>query len=277
MAYALEDEFGDIIGKARRGLGLNAAVVAEQVGVSADDLDKMESYELTPEQAVIDRLAGVLGLDSARLGAIAREEWEPSPSAFTASDAIDIKRFLVQEYNANVYLLVNKHTQTALLVDAGGLGGDVVQHVRNTGVRLLAILITHGHSDHTDDVDLVRQQTGADVYVHGTDIAINRRKLGADPHGLEGNEALEFEGFNVQVVSTPGHTAGSVTLVVEKAAFTGDTLFSGSMGRCSLVYPEMLQTIRENVLTLPAATGLYPGHGPSTTVQEERDHNPFFG
>ncbi len=276
MAYALEDEFGDIIGKARRGLGLSASGVAAQVGVSADDLQKMESYELTPEQAVIDRLASVLGLQNARLGAIAREEWEPVQRDFAAGEDIAIEHFLVQEFNANVYLLVNSSTQTALLVDAGGLGDEVVEHVRQSGVRLLAILITHGHSDHTNDVDAIRQQTDADVYVHDADVAINRSKLGEGPQLLQGNEALEFAGFTVRVVSTPGHTAGSVTYLVEDVAFTGDTLFAGSMGRCNLQYSDMLQNIRDRILTLPPGTKLLPGHGPASTAQEERLHNPFF-
>ena len=276
MAYALEDEFGDIIGKARRGLGLNAAGVAAQVGVSADDLQKMESYELTPDQAVIDRLASVLGLQNARLGAIAREEWEPVQRDFAAGENVAIEHFLVREFNANVYLLVNRNTQTALLVDAGGLGDEVAQHVRRSGVRLLAILITHGHSDHTNVVDIIRQQTGADVYVHDADVAINRSKLGEGPQSLQGNETLEFEGFTVRVASTPGHTAGSVTYLVEDVAFTGDTLFAGSMGRCNLQYSDMLQHIRDKILTLPNATKLLPGHGPASTAQEERLHNPFF-
>ena len=277
MAYALEDEFGDIIGKARRGLGLSVAAVAERVGVSGGDIEKMESYDLTPDQAGVDLLAAVLGLDSGRLGAIAREEWEPNPCDFAAAENVAIEHFLVEEYNANVYLLVNRDTQTALLIDAGGLGEEVVQRVQQSGVRLLAVLITHGHSDHTDWVSAIRQGTGADAYVHASDVAINRSKLGADVRSLQGNEDLEFDGFNVRVVPTPGHTAGSVTYVIGSAAFTGDTLFAGSMGRCSLAYPEMLQTIRAQVLALPAGTKLLPGHGPATTVEEERAHNPFFG
>ena len=277
MAYALEDEFGDIIGKARRGLGLSVAAVAEHVGVGAGDIEKMESYELTPEQAAIDRLAGILGLDSGRLGAIAREEWEPNLCDYTAAESVTIERFLVEEYNANVYLLVNNDTNTALLIDAGGLGDEVVRRVQESGVRLLAVLITHGHSDHTDWVSAIRSQTGADAYVHAADIAINQGKLGTDVHSLQGGESLEIDGFSVNVVTTPGHTAGSVTYVIGSAAFTGDTLFAGSMGRCSLAYPEMLQTIREQILSLPAATKLLPGHGPATTVREERAHNPFHG
>ena len=277
MAYALEDEFGDIIGKARRGLGLSVAAVAEQIGVGAGDIEKMESYALTPDQPGIDRLANLLGLDNSRLGAIAREEWEPHPCDFTATENIAIEHFLVEEYNGNVYLLVNSDTQTALLVDAGGLGEEVVRHVQQTGVRLLAVLITHGHSDHTDWVSAIRQETGADVYVHASDVAINQSKLGADVRSLQGNESLEFEGFNVTVVPTPGHTAGSVMYVIGNAAFPGDTLFAGSMGRCSLSYASMLETISNQVLSLPAATKLLPGHGPATTVQEERAHNPFFG
>ena len=277
MAYALEDEFGDIIGKARRGLGLSVAAVAEHVGVSAGDIEKVESYELTPEQAAIDRIAGILGLDSGRLGAIAREEWEPNPCDFTAVANVSIERFLVEEYNANVYLLVNNDTNTALLIDAGGLGDEVVRRVQESGVRLLAVLITHGHSDHTDWVSAIRSQTGAGAYVHAADIAINQGKLGTDVHSLQGGESLDIDGFSVNVVPTPGHTAGSVTYVIGSAAFTGDTLFAGSMGRCSLAYPEMLQTIREQILSLPSATKLLPGHGPATTVQEERAHNPFHG
>ena len=276
MPYALEDEFGDIIGKARRGLGLSAAAVAEQVGVGAGDIEKMEDYTLTPDQAVIGRLAAALGLEEARLGAIAREEWEPAPSGLMASEDIAIEHFLVEAYNANVYLLVNAQTQTALLIDAGGLGEEVVQRVGEAGLRLLAILFTHGHGDHTEATGTIQQQTGAAVHVHAADARLAKGAYGGGLESLEGNETLAFEGFSVRVVPTPGHTAGSVTYVIGRAAFTGDTLFAGSMGRCSLDYPTMLHTIRNRILAMPPATSLFPGHGPATTVQEERAHNPFF-
>ena len=276
MPYALEDEFGDIIGKARRGLGLSAADAAERVGVCVDDLEKMESYELIPDQAVINRIAALLGLQEARLGAIAREEWEPAAASFAASEDVAIERFLVEAYNANVYLLVNANTKTALLIDAGGLGEEVARHVRQAGLRLLAILFTHGHGDHTEAAGVVQRETGAIVHAHAADERLARGAYDGEIQTLIGNETLEFEGFIVRVASTPGHTAGSVTYGIGAAAFTGDTLFCGSMGRCSLDYPSMLQSIRDNILTLPPATGLYPGHGPATTAREERDHNPFF-
>lgn len=277
MAFSLEDEFGDIIGKARRGLGLSVSDVAGRIGVSAADLEKMESYEIVPEQAVIDRFAAALGLESERLGAIAREEWEPVPSDFQASEDIAIEHFLVEAYNANVYLLINGKTQTAVLIDAGGMGEAVAQHVRDAGVRLRAILFTHGHGDHTEAVGTIQRQTGAVVYAHPADARLVGGSLSPGLQALAGSETLEFDGITVQVRSTPGHTAGSVTYVAENAAFTGDTLFSGSMGRCSLDYPAMLRVIREEILTLPAGTRLYPGHGPASSVGEERDHNPFLG
>lgn len=277
MPYALEDEFGDIIGKARRGLGLSVAAVAENVRVSAGDVEKMEDYTLTPDQAVIGRLAAALGLQEDRLGVIAREEWEPAASDFSASADIAIEHFLVAEYNANVYLLVNNTTQTALLIDAGGMGEEVVRRVAEAGLRLLAILFTHGHGDHTEATGTIQQQTGAAVHVHTADAGLAKGAYSGRLQVIQGSESLAFAGFSVQVVPTPGHTAGSVTYVIGNAAFTGDTLFAGSMGRCSLDYPSMLQTIRDKVLALPAATKLFPGHGPGTTVAEERAQNPFFG
>ena len=276
MAYSLEDEFGDIIGKARRGLGLSVGDVAGKVGVSGGDLEKMESYELTPAQAVIERLAVTLGLQAARLGAIAREEWEPAPSDLSASDRVAIEHFLVEEYNANVYLLVNGETRTALLIDAGGLGEEVAQRVGRSGLSLLAILFTHGHGDHTEAANVIQEQTGAALHLHAADVPLVKGALGDGIEPIQGNETLEFDGFAVRVVPTPGHTAGSVTYVVGNAAFTGDTLFAGSMGRCSLDYPSMLQAIQERIFALPPATSLFPGHGPATTVAEELAHNPFF-
>lgn len=277
MAYSLEDEFGDIIGKARRGLGLSVGDVAGRVGVGVADLEKMESYEIVPEQAVIDRFAAALGLQSERLGAIAREEWEPAPSDLLAGQNIAIEHFLVEAYNANVYLLVNRKTQTAVLIDAGGMGEEVAQHVRDNDINLLAILFTHGHGDHTEAVGPIQRQTGAAVYVHPADARLVGGTISSGLQALQGSETLEFHGISVQVRSTPGHTAGSVTYVIENAAFTGDTLFSGSMGRCSLDYAGMLHLIHQNILALPAGTGIYPGHGPASSVQEERDHNPFLG
>ncbi len=277
MPYALEDEFGDIIGKARRGLGLSVADVAGRVGVTSVDVEKMEDYTLTPDQATISRLAALLALEEDRLGAIAREEWEPEPCDYAAGADIAIERFLVEEYNANVYLLLNGKTDTAVLIDAGGLGEAVAERVRQAGVRLLAILNTHGHGDHTEAASTIRRRTGADMYLHAADVSLVKGDVGGELRVLPGEDSLALEGFDVEIVPTPGHTAGSVTYVIGSAAFPGDTLFAGSMGRCSLTYADMLQTIRERILTLPAATKLLPGHGPATTVREERVHNPYFG
>jgi len=274
MAYGLEDEFGDIVGKARRGLGLTEEELARQVGVTAGDIDAMERYVLKPDAATLERLARALELSPSCLAAIAREEWVPAPASSQVGPGLRVTVVPVPAYRENCYVAMQLRARSALVVDPGGEVPQIQNVLQQEGLTLVGILITHGHHDHTNGVAALQKATGAPVYAHVADAG---PLWHAEPlEKLADTKEMQIDGFTVRAVPVPGHTAGSTTYVIGNAAFVGDTLFAGSIGRCALDYRAMLRAIRQHILSLPPETVLFPGHGPATTVGQERTHNPSF-
>lgn len=196
----------------------------------------------------------------------------------------------------NVYLLVHKATQTAICIDAPA---DSHEWVRNQlakhGCTLEHLLLTHTHWDHTADAAPIVRETLAKVSVHPDDLyrlvdpmahtiwplPFDIEPVQAD-HLLADREILSMKGATFEVLHTPGHTEGGVCFVdhANRRAFVGDTLFAGSIGRADLPGGDMellLKTIRERLLTLPDDYEVWPGHGPATTIGDERASNPYVG
>jgi hydroxyacylglutathione hydrolase len=156
------------------------------------------------------------------------------------------------------------------------------------GIEVAAILITHTHFDHIGGVAALAEATGAPVYIPAAEAAVLEnpesfypgrmvRPYEADVR-LEGDEVLELAGLTFQTVSVPGHSPAHVAFAAEEALFSGDVLFAGSVGRTDLPFADW-DTLVESIRTLferfPPETTIYPGHGPPTTLENERDHNPF--
>lgn len=203
-----------------------------------------------------------------------------------------IYSLVVGELEANAYIVGCPVTKVAVVIDPGAEGERILGAVNRAGYRLIQILLTHGHADHIGGVAFIRRVTGVPVAIHVkdaamlTDPALNLSfYLGGSfttsgpDRELVGGERIEVGHFSLQVIHTPGHTPGSVCYLGPGVLFTGDTLFAGSIGRTDFPggsYQQLLQSIRERLLALPDATVVYPGHGPATTIGEERAHNPFF-
>lgn len=271
MRIVLEDEFGDVISKARSGRGLGVEEVARAGGVSTGDLARMEGYELVPEDGVIRRLAEVLGLGGERLIDLARERWVP-PDELLDTDAVRVRRIPVGgRYKANAYVLGCVRTKDGAIVDPGDEPDRILDVVGEMGVSPKHILITHGHGDHTGALPAVKRATGARVWVH------REEGVQADEVVDEG-DAIEVGALQAVVRHLPGHTSGSIAFVLDGGAFTGDTLFAGSLGRArgTEMYQRMLDAVRTKLFVLDEGTVLFTGHGPATTVGEEKRHNPFF-
>ena len=202
---------------------------------------------------------------------------------------------------ANCYVVGCRETMEGVVIDPGTMSTDdtseLANEIRRLGLSIKYILNTHGHPDHISGNDYLKVAVGGEVLIHQldalklTDSARNAsRMLGLDIHVsppddlLKDGDTVSFGNLSLSVVHTPGHSSGGVVFVGDGFVFTGDTLFAGSIGRSDLpdssdegtvAYEVLIRSIREKLLTLPDETVVLPGHGPETTIGDERAHNPF--
>ncbi len=275
MAYTLEDEFGDIIGKARRGQNLSPSEIATAAGITEAELARMEKYTLKPTETQVFRLAEVLNLDGTKLLDIATEQWEPEPPQQTNSANLEVITISapVGGWPVNAYLLICKATDDAAIIDTAAHPDLILAQLDARPVNPTTILLTHAHSDHTDGLSQLQTETGCETYIHQNEPKPrSNKKLREVAHG----DVLSVGELMVSVVNTPGHTPGGCSFLTQNVGFVGDAIFAGSVGGPNISYQDEIESVRDNLLSLPDSVRLFPGHGPSTTVGEEKRHNPFF-
>lgn len=204
---------------------------------------------------------------------------------------MEILGFPVGPLQANAYLAISESASRCALVDPGGEAERLLEVVRERGVEVEAILLTHAHLDHLGGVAGVADATGAPIYLHPLDRPLyeaaseQARSFGlqvpkppAPDRELADGQEIRIGEDRLEVRHTPGHSPGHVCLIGVGFALVGDCVFAGSIGRSDLPGGDMrilLTSIKEKLLTLPDDTVLYTGHGPSTTVGRERTTNPF--
>ena len=275
MAYALEDEFGDIIGKARRGQNLSQSEITTAAGITEAQLARMEKYTLKPTETQVFRIAEVLNLDGAKLLDIATEQWEPEPSEQTNDATLEVITISapVGGWPVNAYLLICKATDDAAIIDTAAHPDLILEQLDARNVNPTTILLTHAHSDHTDGLSQLQTETGCETYIHKNEPKPrSKKKLREVAHG----DVLSIGELIVSIVNTPGHTPGGCSFLTQSVAFVGDAIFAGSVGGPNISYQDEIESVRDNLLSLPDTVRLFPGHGPTTTVGEEKLHNPFF-
>ena len=203
---------------------------------------------------------------------------------------LTIQSFAVMPFDENCYV-VSDETGEGVVIDPGGMAKQILSYIREAKLSIKAVLDTHGHCDHIGANDEIRDETGAPLYIHKEDAAmISDMKLNLSAfmgfrvisrpaeHLLSEGDKISFGQTELEVIHTPGHTKGGVCFVGEGVAFTGDTLFAGSVGRSD--FPggsevELIGNIKKKLLVLPDETKVYSGHGPSSEIGWERQCNPF--
>ena len=200
--------------------------------------------------------------------------------------------FVTGSLETNTYLLADRDTGEALVIDPGGDPGEILAYLAQERLHCRLIVNTHGHFDHVSGNGALKKATGASLLAHGGDVpmlteaATHARYFMLRAENSPPPDILLVDQGEVGVGSvrlrvrhTPGHSPGGVTLVAPGMAFCGDLVFYGSVGRTDLPGGServLLDSIRRQILTLPDDTVLYPGHGPDTTVGREKKQNPFF-
>jgi hydroxyacylglutathione hydrolase len=210
-----------------------------------------------------------------------------------------IDSIVVGPIQCNCYVLREETSGKAFLIDPGAESPDLIAYLERKRLDIQAILITHAHIDHIGGIESVHAQSSAPVYYHSgdqflyQDLIMQAQLFGVTPAQLmakqprvgEGSlrqdQEFAFNGGKVRVIHTPGHTPGSVCFHAsgeESLLFTGDTLFAGSIGRTDLWggdFDQIIDSIRGRLLVLEDSVMVLPGHGPDTTIGEERRSNPF--
>jgi hydroxyacylglutathione hydrolase len=199
---------------------------------------------------------------------------------------------VVGPLQCNCYVVGDPATRQAILIDPGGDADALIEDLAEARVEVTAIVATHAHFDHIVAAERVRAATGAPFHLHKGDLQLldwfqesGRLLLGIDLGSPPDVDTSPSEGdllrageVELQVLHTPGHSPGSISLVADGALFSGDTLFAGSIGRSDLPGGDgraLLNAIQEKLLGLGDDVKVYPGHGPPTTIEREKAYNPF--
>lgn len=272
----LEDQFGDVVGKARRGLKLSEAELAKKTGLTEQQINDIQDYKLKPDDAVIKKLAAALNLHADRLVASAHETYSPK--------AVDLGRWgCIAQFPSpysdmivHTYLIWDKNSKEAVLFDSGTQAGPIENAIQQNGLKLAMLCLTHTHADHVVVLPEIRKKYNPPV------MASKNEPVDGAKFVKEG-ETLKCAGLSLKVFETDGHSPGGLTFVVSgfggglpDVAVVGDAIFAGSMGGPMVSYERLRSNVKNKILTLKDDTVLLPGHGPLTTVGEEKKNNPFF-
>ena len=194
-----------------------------------------------------------------------------------------IKTLPVGQYETNCYVITNEASLECVLIDPGDESNTIMDYLESNRLKCRAIMLTHGHFDHTGAVEAVMEETGAPVYMNAKDDIRNGATVYSGfelPEGgryYDDGDKIEAAGLCFEIMATPGHTPGGVTIRCENALFTGDTLFCGSCGRVDMPGGDMqveLESLKR-ICSLPGDYEVYPGHMNSTTLERERMFNYY--
>jgi hydroxyacylglutathione hydrolase len=265
----LEDNFADVIGKAQRGLRLSDTELAEKARVSSQKIRQLREGHF--DELALLRIAPVLGLAARPLRNLAQGEWQPKQ----IGDLEGLMQFSTHYHDmlVNSYLIWDPPSKAAVAFDTGADCSGMLRFAKKHNLAIKLILLTHAHVDHVADLPRLREETGASVFTPERETV-----PGAEP--FEEGKHWRLGTLDIDTRMTWGHSPGGMSYIVnglaEKIAVVGDAIFAGSMGGGNVSYEDALQTNLEKILSLPDETIICPGHGPMTTVGQERANNPFF-
>jgi hydroxyacylglutathione hydrolase len=264
----LEDNYTDVVGKAQRGLALSDTALTRRTGLSASELGHFKGGGFDADTA--RKVAVPLHLGAAALIELGTNSWYPQPVEL---DGLACFNTPYEDVAVNSYVVFDSHSKTAAAFDTGSTCAGMLEFAKKKRLTIESIFITHSHIDHVADLRHLETITDAQVY-----IGENERFHGPQPFAA--GKVFHIGGLKIGTCQTSGHARGGITYVItgleRSLAVVGDALFAASMGGGVISYEEALRTNRSEIFSLPDDTIICPGHGPLTTVGEQKRHNPFF-
>ena len=271
----LEDHLGDIIRKARAMSNVSAEAVARMAGLTETELAALEESGQATKKPNLAALAGLVGLHPGKLEAIAGG-WLPSEKDLSVWRELRCITTTAGGMAVNCYLVWDEVSREAALFDTGWEAGPTIELITQEQLQLRHVFLTHAHEDHVAALGDIREKFPK-VRLHSSSKnspVDQRNRL---------NDFIHLGSLRITHRDTPGHAEDGTTYIIgtwpddaPHVAIVGDAVFAGSIGRGSQSWDLARQKVREQILTLPPETLLCPGHGPLTTVAEEKAHNPFF-
>lgn len=206
-------------------------------------------------------------------------------------NALEIYTTHTGPLKVNTYILHDAHS--AAIVDPGGNEKRLLLWLKENGLQLNKILLTHGHFDHCGAVHALKAATGAQIIISAADEEMLHNNVLSMAHAfgvscppcyadrcVSHGDTVSLDFTNLEVISTPGHTPGGVCYCTDGILFSGDTLFAGSVGRSDFPggdYDALIKSVKKRLFVLPDGTRVLPGHGDATTIGQEKSDNPFLG
>lgn len=266
----IEDFFEDIIAKSMRGHHISISELREKTGVDDDILQRLIRGEFCDEPALI-KVAKALHLDPQALTMSASRVWNPRPLSLEGVAQCNTP---YRDMRVNAFLIWDPASKEGAAFDTGTDSSLLINKADDLGVTIRQIFLTHTHNDHIADLDRLKSACG--------DVPTFSNELEPWPGTGTFAEGKSFTigSLTVATLTTSGHSPGGTTYSIEglerPVAIVGDAMFAGSMGGGIVSFENAWKNNREKILTLPDETVLCPGHGPLTTVGEEKRNNPFF-
>jgi hydroxyacylglutathione hydrolase len=264
----LEDSFADVIGKAQRGLKISDDDLGKRAGVSIEQLTKLKAGEF--DETAARKVAPTLNLSANALAELGKKSWYPPAHEVNGLAAFNTP---FEDMTVNAYLVFDPQSKEAVAFDTGADASPMLEFAKKNSLKIKLILLTHIHPDHIVDLDKLKKETGAPSHVCELEPT-----PGAET--FKPGKIFNVGSLKIESRQTSGHARGGITFFVtglqKPVAVVGDAIFCCSMGGGMVSFEEALRTNRENIFSLPEETILCSGHGPLTTVAEQKKHNPFY-
>ena len=269
MKIPLEDLFEDIVNKAQRGLGIGDQALSQQTGLKLEDLRALKNGSGDPSKIAV--LASALGLRPPALESSYAKSWYPK----AVPDVEGVKQFNtpLMDMTVNAYLVWDPLSKDAAAFDTGADAREMLNFVNTEKLKVKYLLLTHTHQDHVANLGAIVKVTNAEVFAPDLERV-------ADGKVVRDGDLFRLGKLRIEARLTNGHSPGGTSYVIHglqtPVVVVGDSLFAGSMGGAPNDYQKALRNNIDKILSLPGETLICPGHGPLTTVANERGNNPFF-